>query len=108
MSFLRAIGTGLRSWGKSIDAMGVSMQGSSAYVEKRTWINLIFFYYYYYYGVVKIINYKKKNKEQNKKRKGERHSKQPRTNTVHTRLLLLSFAPTTSLSFTVLSTNNTI
>jgi hypothetical protein len=71
MSFLRAIGTGLRSWGKSIDAVGVSMQGSSAYVEKRTWINLIFFYYYYYYGVVKIINYKKKKtRNKTKKKKG--------------------------------------
>lgn len=36
MSFLRAVGMGLRSWGKSIDAMGTSLQGSAVYVEKRT------------------------------------------------------------------------
>ena len=31
---LRAVGMGLRSWGKSIDAMGTSLQGSAVYVEK--------------------------------------------------------------------------
>lgn len=34
MSFLRAVGMGLRSWGKSLDSMGVTLQGNSSYVEK--------------------------------------------------------------------------
>jgi carbonic anhydrase/acetyltransferase-like protein (isoleucine patch superfamily) len=34
MSFLSAVGVGLRSWGKSINSIGVAMQGNASYVEK--------------------------------------------------------------------------